>query len=201
MAGAITIRGFRDPSLGGDVSISIAGNELAILAGPPGAWMHRLASRLAGLGSGDGISMSSGEAQAVGRMVLLRPPFFDPSREVGHQIENRLVAFGTRRSAARDASSGWCKSEGLSRASRKKAGGLSEGELAYFSLAVACVMRPRALVLEDPLSGMPGELADKAARILLELSRSSAVLVITSDPLRFSGIARIETVQGSGDTG
>jgi hypothetical protein len=48
---------------------------------------------------------------------------------------------------------------------------------------------------------MSGELADKAARILLELSMSAAVLVLASDPLRFSGIARIETIQGSGDTG
>jgi ABC-type taurine transport system ATPase subunit len=201
MAGAITIKGFRDPSLGRDLSLSVAGTELAVLAGPPGAWMHRLASRLAGLGSGDGISMPSGEAQAVGGLVLLRPPFFDPSRDVVHQIENRLVAFGMRRSEARDASSGWCKSEGLSRASRKKAGALSEGELAFFSLAVACIVRPQALVLEDPLSGMSGELADKAARILQELSRSSAVLVLASDPLRLCGIARIDTVQGSGDAG
>jgi ABC-type taurine transport system ATPase subunit len=196
MPEGIRIDGFRDPSLAGPLSISLDGKELLVLAGPAGTWMSRLASSLAGMGSGRHARMPSGRTHSERGLVLLRPPFFDPGRDILQQLENRLTACGVKQSGSREQATAWCETEGLSRESRKKAGSLPEGLLCYFALALPCIARPAALVLEDPLPGMPADLAARTVRILCELAKYVPVLVLCADPIRFEGSARVETVPG-----
>jgi branched-chain amino acid transport system ATP-binding protein len=70
---------------------------------------------------------------------------------------------------------------GLAEAAGRRAGTLSHGQLRLLEIAIALAVRPRVLLLDEPLAGMGSEESERLAALLRELAREHAVLLIEHD--------------------
>ncbi len=67
---------------------------------------------------------------------------------------------------------------GLADVAGRIAATLSHGELRLLEIAIALAVQPRVLLLDEPLAGMGPEESQRLARLLHELARDHAVLLI-----------------------
>ena len=70
---------------------------------------------------------------------------------------------------------------GLAAEANRVAGTLSHGQLRQLEIAAALVARPKLLLLDEPLAGMGPEESETFSRLLRELARDHAVLLVEHD--------------------
>ncbi|NLP05450.1 ATP-binding cassette domain-containing protein [Candidatus Fermentibacteria bacterium] len=194
MSGSIVISGYAETRRDRPLDISVSSGEVVVVASGPGTGKSQLASRLAGLGkprSGKllvcGAPAGSLEAMSSA-LFLLQPPFLDPAGEVFRQILNRLASRDTRpREELADLLARWCDRAGLVDAAKRRAGSLPAGIRGEFVLSMLDLSKFDAAVLDDPLKGLSETAAVRAVRSVCAAASRAAVMVLTSDPVRFQG--------------
>jgi ABC-type Fe3+/spermidine/putrescine transport system ATPase subunit len=154
------------------------GEVLAIL-GPNGAGKSTLLRALAGLeGAADGVTRA-GEGPVT--MVFQRPAAFSGS--VAHNLRAALLGRGLARAELEARVAEALERFGIAALARRNAAKLSGGELRRLALARAFVLRPRALLLDEPFDDL--DVAGQA-QLSLDLRREIertgvAVAMVTHD--------------------
>lgn len=184
--------------LGLDVELSVGTGELAVLLGPNGAGKTSLLRALAGL-----LRLSSGEVALDGEVLesareRVRVP--TERRPIGFVFQDYLlfphmtvlenVAFGLRargasRTAGRRHASEWLERMGLARYAGVRPHELSGGQAQRVALARALVVRPRLLLLDEPLAALDaGTRVEMRRELVRELKGFEGTrLLVTHDPV------------------
>ncbi|MFD6950429.1 ABC transporter ATP-binding protein [Nocardiopsis sp. TSRI0078] len=191
-----------------DVDLRVRPGEILALLGPNGAGKSSALRALAGL-----LPLTGGHVRVDGRDQTAAPV---ERRPVGMVFQDYLlfphmsaldnVAFGPRcqglsRSEARERAAGLLAHMGLSEHLRSRPGGLSGGQAQRVALARALAVRPRLLLLDEPMAALDASTRiDVRARLrhLLEEFDGATVLV-THDPLDAMVLAdRVAVVENGG---
>ena len=175
-----------------DVRLQAAPGEVVALLGPNGAGKSTALRVLAGLTAPTG-----GYVLLDGAAVHARPAEHRPVGLVGrdhllfpHMSALDNVAFGPRcrgatRAEARRAATAWLVGAGLGEHLRARPAELSRAQAQRVALARSLAVRPRLLLLDEPLAALP-EHARTAARAGLRdqlASFTGACVMVTHDPL------------------
>jgi len=184
-----------------DVSIALNRGELHALIGPNGAGKSTLVNLLSGelrptsgtitldghpvTGTSAPRMAQAGVARSFQRTNIFAPltirenvrlaaqAIHTPTRELlrpsaaAHDLDERVAAILER--------------FGLHEAPHRVAGTLSHGEQRLLEIAMTLAGDPRVLLLDEPLAGMGHEESDKISRLLKDLARDHAVLLIEHD--------------------
>ncbi len=184
-----------------DVSIALRRGELHAVIGPNGAGKSTLVNLLSGE-----LKPTSGEIRLDGRPVtgssaphmaqagvarsFQRTNIFPPlsilenMRLAAQAIHTPARELLRPRSSARDLDSrvaAVLERIDLNQAPDRIAGTLSHGEQRLIEIAMTLAGNPRVLLLDEPLAGMGNEESEAMARLLKDLSRDHAVLLIEHD--------------------
>jgi molybdate transport system ATP-binding protein len=181
-----------------NVELEIATGELVVLLGPNGAGKTSLLRALAGLlPLEDGSVALDGEVlEAPGAGVRVPPE----RRPIGFVFQDYLlfphmtvlenVAFGLRargasRTDGRRVGAAWLERMDLARFASARPGALSGGQAQKVALARALVMRPRLLLLDEPLAALDaGTRLEMRRELVRELKEFEGTrLLVTHDPL------------------
>ncbi|MEU1505855.1 ABC transporter ATP-binding protein [Kitasatospora sp. NPDC005748] len=181
-----------------DLALTAAPGEVVALLGPNGAGKSTALRALAGL-----LPLTAGHLRLDGR-VLEDPAerLHTPAEErpVGVVFQDYLlfphlsaldnVAFGPRcqgrpKRAARAEAAGWLERMGLAEHARTRPGRLSGGQAQRVALARALAVRPRLLLLDEPLAALDARTRlDVRSQLRRHLAEFEAVAVlVTHDPL------------------
>jgi molybdate transport system ATP-binding protein len=181
-----------------DLALTAAPGEVVALLGPNGAGKSTALRALAGL-----LPLTAGHLSLDG--TLLEDPatgLHTPAEErpVGVVFQDYLlfphlsaldnVAFGLRcrglrRAAARTEARPWLERMGLADHALARPGSLSGGQAQRVALARALAVRPRLLLLDEPLAALDARTRlDVRSRLRRHLAEFEAVAVlVTHDPL------------------
>ncbi|GAA0927590.1 ABC transporter ATP-binding protein [Streptomyces thermoalcalitolerans] len=175
-----------------DVSLTVAPGEVVALLGPNGAGKTTALRALAGL-----VPLTGGHLRLDGAALDRTPP---EARPVGVVFQDYLlfphlsaldnVAFGPRcrgasRTEARAQAAEWLARMGLSGHAGVKPRRLSGGQAQRVALARALAVRPRLLLLDEPLAALDARTRlEVRAQLRRHLAEFEAVAVlVTHDPL------------------
>ena len=198
MSGLVVAGRARAGSLELSVELCVAPGETLALLGPNGAGKTTLLRTVAGLtGLLEGTVALDGrvlddpargtfvapEDRSIG--VVFQDLLLFPALDVTDNVAFGLRAGGARRAAARGEAGAWLERLGLTARRHDRIGGLSGGEAQRVALARALAPKPRALLLDEPLSALD---ADVRATVRRELRQHLALhdgpcLLVTHDPL------------------
>lgn len=189
-----------------DISLTAAAGEVIALLGPNGAGKTTALRALAGL-----VRLTRGEILLDGEPVHRLPPdrrsigmVFQDYRLFPHLSALDNVAFGPRcqgiaKSEARARARKWLERVGLGEHARARPRELSGGQAQRVALARALAVRPRLLLLDEPLAALD---AHTRLEIRAELRRhleefAGAAVLVTHDPLDAMVLAdRLVVVEG-----
>jgi molybdate transport system ATP-binding protein len=185
------------------LDVALAGLEgVTAIVGPNGAGKTTLLRAVAGLEPGGEVSLdgeSLGDAPPHLRRIglLLAEPLL--RRTATAESEVALAAQG-RAPARRAAAVVALTAIGAAELGARRCGTLSSGEAARVALARALVARPRALLLDEPLSRLDAE-ARPAVRVALRQALadySPPVVLVTHDVVDVAALAARVVVLESG---
>ena len=184
-----------------DVSLEVRPGEIHALIGPNGAGKSTLIGQLAGT-----IRPDSGHVALDGHDITALPPHrrarlglartFQFSTLFGgfSALENAALAvqagvarplwpFGRAagEAALNEPARAALASVGLAGREGVAAGSLAHGERRALELACAIALRPRVILLDEPLAGMGHEEARRIVDLLLSLKGSCAMLLVEHD--------------------
>jgi molybdate transport system ATP-binding protein len=181
-----------------DVSIDVGTGETVVVLGPNGSGKTTMLRALAGLTPlSDGRVALDGSELENTRTGVRVPA---DRRSVGFVFQDYVlfphlsvlenVAFGLRvrgvdRTEARSQAAEWLARMGVSRHEREKPRALSGGQAQRVALARALAVRPRLLLLDEPLAALDAGARLELRRALTkELAAFSGVrIVVTHDPV------------------
>jgi molybdate transport system ATP-binding protein len=188
----------RRPAFTLDIALEVAEGEVVALLGPNGAGKSTALRALAGL-----LPLSEGHIRVGGEEWRHRPA---DQRPVGMVFQDYLlfphltaldnVAFGprcqgVRKSEARRLAAEWLSRVGLAEHAGRRPRTLSGGQAQRVALARALAVRPRLLLLDEPLSALDvdtrREIRAGLRRHLAEFDGAS--LLVTHDPLDAMALA------------
>ncbi len=106
-----------------------------------------------------------------------------------HNMVYGLAARSVKRSERRPLALDWLMRLGVADLADRHVAGLSGGERRRVALARACVLRPKLLLLDEPLADLDESGADRVREALAELS-DSTILIASPIPLPEGLIAR-----------
>jgi branched-chain amino acid transport system ATP-binding protein len=183
-----------------DVSLELAIGELHAVIGPNGAGKSTLVNLLSGeLAPTDGTIRIDGidvtdwnnwriARAGVGRSfqhtnlmpqmtalenARLAAQAMMPARHLLRRMERTDPSVTAARAALSQV--------GLADATDRIAGTLSHGQLRALEIGIALAAQPKVLLLDEPLAGMGPEESETFARLLRELARDHAVLLVEHD--------------------
>ncbi|MES0835560.1 ABC transporter ATP-binding protein [Nocardiopsis tropica] len=175
-----------------DVSLEAAQGEILALLGPNGAGKSSVLRALAGLAP-----LTGGHVRVDGRDETTTPV---ERRPIGMVFQDYLlfehmsaldnVAFGPRcqgatRAAARERAAGLLAHMGLSDHAEARPRNLSGGQAQRVALARALAVRPRLLLLDEPMAALDAstriDVRGRLRRLLEEFD--GATVLVTHDPL------------------
>ena len=190
------------------VSLDVGAGEIMCLLGPSGSGKSTLLRVVAGIARADQGRVLIAGTEMAGPGVFVEPEH----RRVGmvfqdyalfpHLTVAANVAFGLkgRDRADVDATvSGLLKRLGLWRYAASYPHMLSGGERQRVALARALAPKPRVLLMDEPFSGLDGELRDRIRRETLDVLREmgTTTIVVTHDPSEAMRIAdRLTLLRG-----
>ena len=182
-----------------EVDLTVDAGETVAVLGPNGAGKSTLLRTIAGLAPlAQGRVRLDGQSLADVAAGVDLPP---EDRSVGLVFQDLLlfphldavanVAFplraaGRSRHEADDEARGWLERLGLADRAGARPSELSGGEAQRVALARALAARPRALLLDEPLSALDAERRDEVRRTLrqhLRAHHAGPCLLVTHDPL------------------
>ncbi|WP_033821728.1 ABC transporter ATP-binding protein [Kitasatospora sp. MBT63] len=181
-----------------DLALTAAPGETVALLGPNGAGKSTALRALAGLlplGSGhlrlDGVTLEEpatglhtpAEERPVG--VVFQDYLLFPHLSALDNVAFGLRCQGLRKAAARAAALPWLERMGLAEHSAAKPGRLSGGQAQRVALGRALAVRPRLLLLDEPLAALDARTRlDVRSQLRRHLAEFEAVAVlVTHDPL------------------
>ncbi len=182
-----------------DLSLSIREDELTVAIGPNGAGKTTFVDVVTGRtrsASGsvlfDGADITHWQEHSIARVGIARkfqtPSVFpdltlEENLRLATQPEKTLRAalLGRESPGQRQFIDDLLTQTGLARHARNKAQVLSHGQKQWLEIAMVLGMRPRLLILDEPIAGMTQEEIDATASLLRELTRAHSVLVIEHD--------------------
>ena len=179
-----------------NVDLRVATGELAVLLGPNGAGKTSLLRSLAGL-----LPLEEGSVELDGEVLESAEKWVPPEgRAIGVVFQDYLlfphmtvlenVAFGLRargapRREARRTGAEWLERMGLTRYTGARPHALSGGQAQKVALARALAVRPRLLLLDEPLAALDAgtrvEMRRELVHILNEFEGTR--LLVTHDPV------------------
>ena len=189
-----------------DLEISGAAGEVVALLGPNGAGKTTALRALAGLTglSGGGIDLGGEPLHALPAERRPVGMVFQDYLLFPHLSALDNVAFGPRcrgvaKGAARRLAGDWLGRVGLAAHAAKRPGALSGGQAQRVALARALAVRPRLLLLDEPLAALDAHTRlDIRAELRRHLAAFDGVTVlVTHDPLDAMVLAdRLVVIEG-----
>lgn len=188
-----------------DVSLDVDAGEVV------GVWGRRRSGRSTLLRVAAGVERpDAGEVRIEGvdvwrtrsarRAVAVWHPLFLPDH--GRTVE-RQVAMPLRRGrrAARDVRSATAAAldrVGASPCADRSPGDLDAEEIARVALARALVIRPKALVLDEPLNGLDVFAAERLLELIVEIAREDriAMVLTAAEVAQLAGVDRHLSISG-----
>jgi molybdate transport system ATP-binding protein len=176
------------------VKMSAEDVELVVLAGPNGAGKSSLLRILAGLARVDhGSVLLDGRLVDDGSVCTpahRRDVSYLPQRDLlfPHLSVLDNVAFGPRsrgrsRAAARDAAAEWLAAVGLDDRLGSRPFELSGGQARRAALARALAVRPRLLLLDEPLAGIDASSRQVVRRALERYDEPGVCVLVAHEPV------------------
>lgn len=191
------------------VSLDVAAGEIMCLLGPSGSGKSTLLRIVAGITRAEQGRVSIAGTEMAGPDVFVEPEH----RRVGmvfqdyalfpHLTVAENVAFGLRdrnRTGIAAAVGRLLERLGLSRYASSYPHMLSGGERQRVALARALAPQPRVLLMDEPFSGLDGQLRDRIRHETLEVLRETGIttIVVTHDPSEAMRMADRLTLLRSG---
>jgi molybdate transport system ATP-binding protein len=193
VAGTVTTGAFQL-----EVALEVAAGETVAVLGPNGAGKTTLLHAISGVRALEsGRVVLAGEVLDDPRAGVWVPPedrsigvvFQDlllfPTADVADNVAFGLRAAGRRRRAARAEAERWLERLGLGGRGTDRVGDLSGGEAQRVALARALAAKPRALLLDEPLSALDADVRATVRRDLRDHLRQhqGPRILVTHDPL------------------
>ncbi len=183
------------------VSLDFARGELHALIGPNGAGKTTLIHQLSGLlpsdaGSirFDGEDVTRLDMASRARKGLVRSFQITSVLSGFSALENVALAAQARAGSSfrflkpasaeeelNAAALAALKRVGLERRAHAQAGSLSHGEKRLLEIAIALALRPRLLLLDEPLAGLGQDESRASIRLLAEIKRELAIVLVEHD--------------------
>ncbi len=184
-----------------DVSLTLRAGEIHALIGPNGAGKTTLIHQISGTLAPDSgairflgedvtrLSMAKRARRGLARSFQITSivPAFSALENAALAVQARRgSSFRFFRRAASEAALNHEAMEaleevGLERRAATPAAALSHGEKRQLELAIALAMKPRALLLDEPLAGTGPEEAERLVRLLSGLGTRYGILLIEHD--------------------
>jgi len=181
-----------------NLSIHIKRGEIVALTGPSGSGKTTLLRCIAGLESVDSGSIWINGEEITGRPSHLRRiglvfqdnqlfPHLNVAENIAYSLKLQRVAKNERNYKVAEA----LELVGLAHLAKREIVRLSGGEAKRIAVARALVAQPEVLLLDEPLTGLDGELHDRLLDDLGSLlrSRATTTLHVTHDHAEASAIA------------
>ena len=181
-----------------NLSIHIERGEIVALTGPSGSGKTTLLRCIAGLESVDRGSIWINGEEITGRPAHLRRiglvfqdnqlfPHLNVAENIAYSLKLQRVAKNERNYKVVEA----LELVGLAHLAKREIVRLSGGEAKRIAVARALVAQPEVLLLDEPLTGLDGELHDRLLDDLGSLlrSRATTTLHVTHDHAEASAIA------------
>jgi molybdate transport system ATP-binding protein len=174
-----------------DATLDVADGEVVALLGPNGAGKTTALRALAGLTANSGRVELDGvvldgvptERRPIG--VVFQDYLLFPHLSIVDNVAFGPRCHGTGRGAARQEALQWLERMGLADYARSRPHALSGGQAQRVALARALAVRPRLLLLDEPLAALDaGTRLDIRSRLRHHLSGfAGATVLVTHDPL------------------
>ena len=162
-----------------DVSLHVLPGEYFVLLGPSGSGKTLLLECLCGLNRID-----SGRISIDGKEVTHLEPRHRGAGYVPqdyalfpHRTVRRNVGFGLRDSASPEVTR-WMETVGVAHLADRLPGRLSGGEKQRVALARALAVKPRVLLLDEPVSALDEQTRDVLCQELKQLQRTTRATVV-----------------------
>ena len=174
-----------------DAQLHATEGETVVVVGPNGAGKTTLLRALAGLepASGrfvlDGRDLSSVPAEARSIGYVFQDHVLFPHLSARDNVAFGLRCRGRGRRAARDEAERWLARVGLAEHAADRPGALSGGQAQRVALARALAVRPRLLLLDEPLSALDATTRVSTRRDLVRhlQEHDGMRVVVTHDPV------------------
>ena len=181
-----------------ELSLTIASSEIVALLGPSGSGKSTLLRVIAGIVApdsgtvsidGDDVTRVPTHRRGVG-MVFQDNQLF-PHRNVLDNVAFGLKMGGVPKPERNERAQRWLDRVGLGGFGPRDVTELSGGEAKRVALARTLVVEPRAVLLDEPLTGLDRELHDELVAKLAELLRTeeTTAVLVTHDVDEASAIA------------
>lgn len=193
-------RGSRERVALRNVSLAIEPGELVVVLGPRKCGRSTLLRTAAGLERPDegivrfqGGSMSSARDVVGRRVVYCRASFsLMEGEHVVDQVAAALLAQGVSSGSAKREAEDALARTGVPECARMHPEELSGAERVRVAIARGLAPRPRMLVVDDPVAGVPSLHSDGILRLLRSIANDGlAVLMSTDDATCISGADRV----------
>ena len=184
-----------------DISLSVEENQVHAVVGPNGAGKTTLVSQLTGILRPDtgeilfegkdithtpvhrrvhlGLARSFQVTSIILPLTLLENVSLAVQSLEGHSYRFWSPAAGDQ--ALQEKSVNALATVGLDGKANTLAGNISHGEQRQLEIAMALALKPRLLLLDEPMAGMSREETGKAIRLLQRIKQSCAILLIEHD--------------------
>lgn len=201
-----------------NVSLTLEAGEIHALIGPNGAGKTTLIQQISGA-----LDPDSGEIRFLGedvtRLSMARRarrglarsfqitsviPSFSALENAALAVQARSGSSfrffrpAAREAALNEAAMAALEEVGLAPRAHLPAAALSHGERRQLELAIALAMRPRALLLDEPLAGTGPEEAERLIRILRGLGARYGILLVEHDMQAVFALAQRVSVLAQG---
>ena len=180
------------------VSLSVAAGERVVLAGPSGSGKSTLLRAVAGLCAvqggtihSDGVRIDTLPSAQRDVAMMFQSYALFPHLTVLDNLTFGLRARGTAKAVAEEQAKAVAATLGLAALLARRPAALSGGERQRVALGRALLRRPRALLLDEPLSSLDTQLraTARAEIVRAHAGSSAAMLLVTHDQAEAMALA------------